>query len=470
MNKISGRIITIFCSVCCAFFIVSCGQGCNNVSTSVSDTQTAIRKELSPEEKYSFLFEKGAPPLPDTPAEFLPRLPDIVVAPDLYQKKATFFTRLPFGGLTLSGEGEELGDYSCAINEKNYIVLLEEMGSVLVVISPEGKYLYEMPSRESTVFVRDSKGNIMGVSDDNPDQDIFLGIEGPIVFISDSVCVFQIGYFQITPPKPDNEGRFQDWGFAETVVAVNIYTRKIVSERSFSQEILKLIQELQPAGTPEGIDELERHFPDWHPEKLKRKLESGEAEYPPMKWRTGNISLADVVDPVAGRGYAAIATRKLGETIPSRILVQQLFAKGSVAITDPDSYGNQKYRDEYPFMSTPFLESKIDRKRYYILRVLSPPVCGQTEDGRVFFFDVDTVIGFSKIGDEIVMVEKYDPPSFSSELWLDDDEKIPNKNLGDLIEVMASPSGRVVWLYRTPRGIEIFKAERPKKVERRRSR
>ena len=470
MNKISGRIITIFCSVCCAFFIVSCGQGCNNVSTSVSDTQTAIRKELSPEEKYSFLFEKGAPPLPDTPAEFLPRLPDIVVAPDLYQKKATFFTRLPFGGLTLSGEGEELGDYSCAINEKNYIVLLEEMGSVLVVISPEGKYLYEMPSRESTVFVRDSKGNIMGVSDDNPDQDIFLGIEGPIVFISDSVCVFQIGYFQITPPKPDNEGRFQDWGFAETVVAVNIYTRKIVSERSFSQEILKLIQELQPAGTPEGIDELERHFPDWHPVTILRKLESGEAEYPPMKWRTGNISLADVVDPVAGRGYAAIATRKLGETIPSRILVQQLFAKGSVAITDPDSYGNQKYRDEYPFMSTPFLESKIDRKRYYILRVLSPPVCGQTEDGRVFFFDVDTVIGFSKIGDEIVMVEKYDPPSFSSELWLDDDEKIPNKNLGDLIEVMASPSGRVVWLYRTPRGIEIFKAERPKKVERRRSR
>ena len=254
------------------------------------------------------------------------------------------------------------------------------------------------------------------------------------------------------------------------MVAVNIYTRKIVSERSFSQEILKLIQELQPAGTPEGIDELERHFPDWHPVTILRKLESGEAEYPPMKWRTGNISLADVVDPVAGRGYAAIATRKLGETIPSRILVQQLFAKGSVAITDPDSYGNQKYRDEYPFMSTPFLESKIDRKRYYILRVLSPPVCGQTEDGRVFFFDVDTVIGFSKIGDEIVMVEKYDPPSFSSELWLDDDEKIPNKNLGDLIEVMASPSGRVVWLYRTPRGIEIFKAERPKKVERRRSR
>jgi len=470
MNKISGRIITIFCSVCCAFFIVSCGQGCNNVSTSVSDTQTAIRKELSPEEKYSFLFEKGAPPLPDTPAEFLPRLPDIVVAPDLYQKKATFFTRLPFGGLTLSGEGEELGDYSCAINEKNYIVLLEEMGSVLVVISPEGKYLYEMPSRESTVFVRDSKGNIMGVSDDNPDQDIFLGIVGPIVFISDSVCVFQIGYFQITPPKPDNEGRFQDWGFAETVVAVNIYTRKIVSERSFSQEILKLIQELQPAGTPEGIDELERHFPDWHPEKLKRKLESGEAEYPPMKWRTGNISLADVVDPVAGRGYAAIATRKLGETIPFSMVVQPLFSNRHVFLHERDTNGNQKYRNEYPFMSTLFMESKQDGQRYP-LSLLTSTVYGQTIDGRVFLPKVlDTVIGFSKIGDEIVMVEKYDPPSFSSELWLDDDEKIPNKNLGDLIEVMASPSGRVVWLYRTPRGIEIFKAERPKKVERRRSR
>lgn len=452
MNKISGRIITIFCSVCCAFFIVSCGQGCNNVSTSVSDTQTAIRKELSPEEKYSFLFEKGAPPLPDTPAEFLPRLPDIVVAPDLYQKKATFFTRLPFGGLTLSGEGEELGDYSCAINEKNYIVLLEEMGSVLVVISPEGKYLYEMPSRESTVFVRDSKGNIMGVSDDNPDQDIFLGIVGPIVFISDSVCVFQIGYTDDDRLDP-YLNTDAEYFLNETVVAVNIYSRSIVGETRLPY----------PVGDT-------AYLPDWHPVRLKRKLESGEAEYPPMKWRTGNISLADVVDPVAGRGYAAIATRKLGETIPSRILVQQLFAKGSVAITDPDSYGNQKYRDEYPFMSTPFLESKIDRKRYYILRVLSPPVCGQTEDGRVFFFDVDTVIGFSKIGDEIVMVEKYDPPSFSSELWLDDDEKIPNKNLGDLIEVMASPSGRVVWLYRTPRGIEIFKAERPKKVERRRSR
>jgi len=420
--------------VCCAFFIVSCGQGCNNVSTSVSDTQTAIRKELSPEEKYSFLFEKGAPPLPDTPAEFLPRLPDIVVAPDLYQKKATFFTRLPFGGLTLSGEGEELGDYSCAINEKNYIVLLEEMGSVLVVISPEGKYLYEMPSRESTVFVRDSKGNIMGVSDDNPDQDIFLGIEGPIVFISDSVCVFQIGYFQITPPKPDNEGRFQDWGFAETVVAVNIYTRKIVSERSFSQEILKLIQELQPAGTPEGIDELERHFPDWHPEKLKRKLESGEAEYPPMKWRVGIAPIWEIADPGPGRGYFAQASRFVGET-------------------------NPKVTRSGPWKQYRYLEAKENGKRYF-LDAGGAPFVGQTIDGKAFRISGGNLIcGYALYGNEIAQTEQYVFPST-------DDPKHPRLLMGFAV----SPTGRVIQVYRTYDGVEIFKAERPKKVERRRSR
>ena len=165
MNKISVRIITIFCSVCCAFFIVSCGQGCNNVSTSVSDTQTAIRKELSPEEKYPFLFTNSAIPPCDTPVEELPRMPDFVIAPDIYHGKATLLARIPHGNALsdVPAEGEIFDDY-VAINESNYIVLTDKGRSVLVVISPEGKYLYEMPSRESTVFVRDSKGNIMGVS------------------------------------------------------------------------------------------------------------------------------------------------------------------------------------------------------------------------------------------------------------------------------------------------------------------
>ena len=416
MNKISGRIITIFCSVCCAFFIVSCGQGCNNVSTSVSDTQTAIRKELSPEEKYSFLFEKGAPPLPDTPAEFLPRLPDIVVAPDLYQKKATFFTRLPFGGLTLSGEGEELGDYSCAINEKNYIVLLEEMGSVLVVISPEGKYLYEMPSRESTVFVRDSKGNIMGVSDDNPDQDIFLGIDGPIVFISDSVCVFQIGYTDDDRLDP-YLNTDAEYFLNETVVAVNIYSRSIVGETRLPY----------PVGDT-------AYLPDWHPVTILRKLESGEAEYPPMKWRVGIAPIWEIADPGPGRGYFAQASRFVGET-------------------------NPKVTRSGPWKQYRYLEAKENGKRYF-LDAGGAPFVGQTIDGKAFRISGGNLIcGYALYGNEIAQTEQYVFPST-------DDPKHPRLLMGFAV----SPTGRVIQVYRTYDGVEIFKAERPKKVERRRSR
>ena len=432
MNKISGRIITIFCSVCCAFFIVSCGQGCNNVSTSVSDTQTAIRKELSPEEKYSFLFEKGAPPLPDTPAEFLPRLPDIVVAPDLYQKKATFFTRLPFGGLTLSGEGEELGDYSCAINEKNYIVLLEEMGSVLVVISPEGKYLYEMPSRESTVFVRDSKGNIMGVSDDNPDQDIFLGIEGPIVFISDSVCVFQIGYQDITAPKPNLAGEYLHWYFSETVVEVNIYSRQIVSMHHVPVLMDELIRN-HPDTSPYEEDII-RLLPDWHPVTILRKLESGEAEYPPMKWRVGIAPIWEIADPGPGRGYFAQASRFVGET-------------------------NPKVTRSGPWKQYRYLEAKENGKRYF-LDAGGAPFVGQTIDGKAFRISGGNLIcGYALYGNEIAQTEQYVFPST-------DDPKHPRLLMGFAV----SPTGRVIQVYRTYDGVEIFKAERPKKVERRRSR